>query len=173
MRNLADQQIVGRRFSGLLAGLVIVTAMVPAAMAGDAMDWSQDPATGCHFVAPTSLTRGPAFWMGDCPGDKASGVGMLRRRDGDRAGPAFFGEMSNGVPKIGVVDLDGTYRAGTFENGDIGTGPELEPQVRIDAVRLAAKAARAVSARYAAEGNTASAKHYQSVAKMWDLQDDW
>ncbi|MBB3656520.1 hypothetical protein FHX15_001748 [Rhizobium sp. BK650] len=110
--------------------------------------WSKDPASHCQFVSPASLTAGPTYWTGACPDNKASGPGMLRRRDGDRAGPAFFGEMQAGVPVIGVIDDEG-YRVGRFKNGDIGSDAELEPQVRLDAFRAAAKAARDVATLYA------------------------
>ncbi|MGY5812287.1 hypothetical protein ACXHXG_31865 [Rhizobium sp. LEGMi198b] len=132
--------------------------------------WSQDPASHCKFVIPTSLTIGPTFWTGACVDGKASGAGMLRRRDGDRIGPAFFGQMRDGVPELGVVDLGDGYRAGKFSGDDIGDQTDLEPQVRIDAFRIAADAARRVSSKYAAEKNSASAKHYEAIAKTLDLQ---
>ncbi|MGY5776473.1 hypothetical protein [Rhizobium sp. LEGMi135b] len=141
------------------------------ALAGSADPvWSQDPVSHCKFVAPASLTNGPAFWTGACLDGKASGAGMLRRRDGNRVGPAFFGRMKNGLPEIGVVDLGDGYRAGTFSDNDIGGRAELEPQVRIDAFRIAAEAARNVSAKYAAEKNSASAQHYDGIAKTLELQ---
>ncbi|MDR6815317.1 hypothetical protein J2X76_000471 [Neorhizobium sp. 2083] len=131
--------------------------------------WSKDPTSHCEFVAPLSLTAGPTYWTGACPGNKASGPGMLRRRDGDRAGPAFYGEMRAGVPVIGVIDDEG-YRVGRFKAGDIGGDAELDPQVRLDAFRAAAKAAREVSGRYAGQGNAASSRHYETIAKQLDMQ---
>ncbi len=94
---------------------------------------------------------------------------MLRRRDGDRAGPAFYGDMQAGLPVIGVIDDEG-YRVGKFEDGDIGGDAELDPQVRLDAFRAAAKAARDVAGLYARQGNVASSRHYESVAKLLDEQ---
>lgn len=95
---------------------------------------------------------------------------MLRRRDGGRAGAAFLGKMKNGLPEIGVVDLGDGYRAGTFSDGDIGGEAELEPQVRIDAFRIAADAARQVSAGYAAEKNEASAQLYHAMVETLEAQ---
>lgn len=156
----------------LLGGVMALALLgTPAAgQSGGGFAWSQDPATRCQFVAPASLTPGPTTWSGACPGGKASGLGMLRRRDGARAGFAFYGELREGVPRIGVVDFGGGYQAGMFENGDIGLAAEIAPQVRIDAFLAAARAARAVSARYSAEGNAASARHYEAVAKTLEQQ---
>lgn len=94
---------------------------------------------------------------------------MLRRRDGDRAGPAFYGEMQAGVPIIGVIDNEG-YRVGRFKDGDIGSDAELDPQVRLDAFRAAAKAAREVSGLYAKQGNATSSRYYETIAQQLDGQ---
>ncbi|MBW6422470.1 hypothetical protein KX729_13515 [Rhizobium sp. XQZ8] len=130
--------------------------------------WSKDPTSQCEFVSPVSLTAGPTYWVGECPANKATGFGMLRRRDGNQAGPAFYGEMRAGIPTIGVIDNEG-YRVGHFKNGDIGDA-ELEFQVRMDAFEAAVKAAREVSSRYAKQGNQASARLYEGVAKQLDEQ---
>ncbi|WHO75813.1 hypothetical protein [Rhizobium sp. BT03] len=141
------------------------------AVAGD-RQWSQDPGSHCKFVAPASLTSGPTFWIGVCVDGKASGEGMLRRRDGDRVGPAFFGRMKEGVPEIGVVDLADGFRAGRFSGDDIGGQAETDPQERLDAFHIAAEAARAVSAGYAAEKNAGSARHYEELADTLEQQTD-
>ncbi|WP_458386400.1 hypothetical protein [Rhizobium pisi] len=142
-----------------------------AAAAAD-LQWSQDPGSHCKFVAPSSLTSGPTFWIGACVDGKASGDGMLRRRDGDKAGAAFFGRMKDGVPEIGVVDLSEGYKAGSFSDGDIGGQAESDPQNRIAAFRVAAEAARSVSAKYAAEKNAGSAHLYEDLAKTLEQQTD-
>src|SRR5690349_20535411 len=85
-------------------GLVAMVCSQGIAAAAD-LQWSQDPGNHCNFVAPSSLTSGPNFWIGACVDGKASGEGMLRRRDGDKAGAAFFGRIKDGVPEIGVADL--------------------------------------------------------------------
>lgn len=133
------------------------------------LTWIRDPASHCEFVSPVSLTVGPTYWTGACPGNKASGLGMLRRRDGDKTGPAFYGRMQAGVPVIGVIDDEG-YRVGAFSKGDIGSDAQQQPQVGLDAFRLAAEAAREVAGRYARDGNAASARHYEAVAKQLEDQ---
>ncbi|MGZ9720072.1 MULTISPECIES: hypothetical protein [Rhizobium] len=138
--------------------------------AGSENAWLEDPASHCRFVAPASLTAGPTFWIGACPDGKASGTGMLRRRDGDRVGAAFFGKMKGGVPHIGVVDLVDGYRAGNFDRGDIGAQAESNPQVRIDAFRAAIEAARLVSLKYKAEHKDTSAQFYETLAKTFEAQ---
>ncbi len=137
--------------------------------ANSGLIWSKDPASHCAFVAPKSLTSGPTYWVGACPGNKASGLGMLRRRDGERAGPAFYGEMKAGVPVIGAIDDNG-YRVGRFKDGDIGEVGDLDAQLKIDAFNVAAKAAQTVSDQYARQGNAASAKLYRTIVQQLELQ---
>lgn len=150
----------------------IVSSHAPLRAAQADLQWSKDPASHCSFVAPASLTTGPTFWIGACADGKASGEGMLRRRDGDKAGAAFFGRMKEGIPEIGVVDLTEGYRAGSFSDGDIGGQADPDPQDRIDAFRIAAEAARMVGAKYAAEKNAGSARHYEELAKTLEQQND-
>ncbi|NYJ13160.1 hypothetical protein GGI64_004241 [Rhizobium leguminosarum] len=165
-----------RAFRGMgqlpvVAAIALAAALYSHGPAG-AAQWSQDPSSHCKFVAPLSLTSGPTFWMGACVDGKASGEGMLRRRDGGQAGPAFFGRMKEGVPEIGVVDLAEGFRAGSFSGDDIGGQAEPDPQDRINAFRIAAEAARQVSAQYAAEKNAGSARHYEELAKTLEQQTD-
>lgn len=154
-------------------GAGVLLALLLAAGPGRAqeMAWSRDPATACRFVAPRSLEGGPVFWTGACPAGLAEGHGMLRRRDGARPGVAFYGAMQGGVPRIGVVDLDGGYRVGAFRDGEIGEG-ELDWPQRLAAFDAAVQAARAVSAAYRAQGNAASARHYEGVARQLAMQND-
>ncbi|RUM22328.1 hypothetical protein EFQ99_24970 [Rhizobium vallis] len=168
----------GRVFDGMRRLPVIVPIALTATLcshgiaAAAGLQWSQDPGSHCKFVAPSSLTSGPTFWIGACVDGKASGEGMLRRRDGDMAGAAFFGRMKDGVPEIGVVDLGEGYKAGSFSDGDIGGQAESDPQDRIDAFRITAEAARLVGAKYAAEKNAGSARHYEELAKTLEQQTD-
>ncbi|ABC94316.1 hypothetical conserved protein (plasmid) [Rhizobium etli CFN 42] len=169
----------GRVFSGvwrlpLIAPFVLATILYSrhASAAPEDGQWSQDPGSHCSFVAPASLTAGPTFWIGACVDGKASGEGMLRRRDGDKAGPAFFGRMKDGIPEIGIIDLADGYRAGSFSDGDIGGQADPDPQDRIDAFRIAAKAARLARAKYAAEKNAGSARHYEELAQTLEQQTD-
>ncbi|MFS8147354.1 hypothetical protein [Rhizobium sp. R635] len=172
-----QEATAGRVFGGMrrlhaVALVAMVCAHAPAGAAAADLQWTQDPGSHCKFVAPASLTSGPTFWIGACVEGKASGEGMLRRRDGDKAGAAFFGRMKDGIPEIGVVDLTDGYRAGNFSDGDIGGQTESDPQNRIDAFRIAAEAARLISAKYAAEKNAGSARHYEELAKTLEQQTD-
>ncbi|TBZ42125.1 hypothetical protein E0H68_22005 [Rhizobium leguminosarum bv. viciae] len=170
---MAKRVFGGIRQSPVIVPIALVMILYLNGTGGAApadLHWSQDPGSQCKFFAPASLTSGPTFWIGACVDGKASGEGMLRRRDGDRPGPAFFGRMKDGVPQIGVVDLGDGYRAGSFSDGDIGGGAEPDPQNRIDAFRIAAEAARSVSAKYAGENNAGSAQLYKELAKTLELQ---
>jgi hypothetical protein len=162
--------MIGRSVIGGLAAIALFGGIATAASAGQgALAWSQDPASKCRFVAPRSLTARPTYWTGACPGGKATGLGMLRRRDAGRTGAAFYGEVRNGVPVIGAISVDGGYVVGKFVGGDLVQG-DLEPQVRIDSFIAAAKGARAVSARFKAQKNAASARFYAQVARQLDEQ---
>ncbi len=143
-------------------------ASVPVAAAPQD-GWSQDPGSKCSFQAPRSLTAGPTNWIGECSDGKASGLGVLVRRDGGKAVATFYGELRSGVPVIGAINVDGGYVVGKFVNGDL-VQDELEPQVRIDSFTVAAKAARAASARFQAQKNAASARFYADAAKQLDMQ---
>ncbi len=156
--------------SAAAATPVAIATAAPAA-AQDQLAWSQDPASKCRFVAPKSLTAGPTNWIGDCPGGKASGLGALVRRDGGKAVASFYGELRDGVPVIGAINVDGGYVVGKFTGDDLVQG-DLEPQVRIDSFNVAAKAARAVSARFQAQKNAASARFYAQVAEQLDQQNE-
>jgi hypothetical protein len=160
---------VPRMITRGLAAIAMLSCTAAASAEQVALAWLQDPASKCRFVAPRSLTAGPAFWTGACPGGKASGLGMLRRRDAGVAGAAFYGDMRDGVPVIGAINVDGGYVVGKFTEGDLVQGND-EPQVRIDAFNVAAKAARAVSARFQAQKNSRSARYYAQVAQQLDQQ---
>ncbi|BEP45766.1 MULTISPECIES: hypothetical protein [Variovorax] len=157
--------------AAMLVALVLSSAPMLAVgqESGGGMKWSQDPATGCRFVAPSSLGTAPTYWIGACSGGKAAGLGMLRTRVGTTAGHAFYGELREGVPVIGTVDLDGGFQVGRFVRGDIGTR-DTEWQERHDGFETALRAARAVSAHYAGQKNAASARHYSGVAKKLETQ---
>ncbi|MBB4571591.1 hypothetical protein [Rhizobium leucaenae] len=165
-------KVVTAVFRALVFAAAAVLGSHEFVEAGSEHSWLQDPNTHCRFVAPASLTAGPTFWTGTCTDGKASGSGMLRRRDGNRAGAAFFGQMKDGIPQIGVVDLGDGYRAGTFDQDDIGGRAESEPQVRIDAFRAAIEATRFVSAKYKVENNPGSAQLYETLAKTFEAQLD-
>ncbi|QEI09030.1 hypothetical protein FXN63_00055 [Pigmentiphaga aceris] len=156
-----------RRIRVTLAASVLLLASATAYAAD--LIWSKDAAGKCSFVAPASLTDAPKQWIGSCQGGKANGIGMLRARMGDQAGPAFYGEMREGVPVKGVVDLDGGYRVGLFSGREIGEG-DLQWQDRLDSFNLAVRAATMVSQHYAGQKNTASANYYRDVAKQLEAQ---
>ncbi|WP_432725863.1 hypothetical protein [Variovorax sp. W6] len=155
--------------AAIAVAIVLSSAPVLVAAQDSSLKWSQDPATGCRFVAPASLETAPTYWTGACPAGKASGVGMLRARVGANAGYAFYGELRDGIPVIGAVDLEGGFRVGRFVAGDIGAR-DTEWQERHDGFETALRAARAVSAHYAGQKNAASARYYTSIAKKLETQ---
>jgi hypothetical protein len=163
------------RFALRCLSLVTLLALVQPIFSEIAMaqavapQWYKDAASNCSFIAPTSLGSGTIHWIGACTDGKAVGAGMLRRRDGGRAGAAFYGEMEAGVPKLGVVDGAAGYRVGHYVGGDIGEA-NLQLQSRLDGFNAAIRAARAVSAHYAEIKNGASAEYYEDIAKTLEAQ---
>lgn len=163
-----DPEMIGwRAFVALLAATTIAYS-VPAHESARQTGWVRDPGTGCRFVPPASLATGPTYWIGECPNGRANGLGMLRRRTNGVAGHAFYGMMTDGIPVIGAVDKDGSFRVGRFAHGDIGPG--TTPQENLDGFRTAVNAARTVSRWYATQGNAASADFYVKVAANLELQ---
>ncbi|WP_208507340.1 hypothetical protein [Variovorax paradoxus] len=153
----------------LLGGLA---SLALAAGAQTATDWVKDPSRDCRFVVPASLKGAATYWVGACPGGKAAGLGMLRNREGAKAGNAFYGEMREGIPVMGAIDFDGGgYRVGRFVEGDLGSR-DGSWQERHDGFEAALRAARAVSAHYVETKNPASARHYAEVARQLDIQLD-
>ncbi|OWT73717.1 MULTISPECIES: hypothetical protein [unclassified Achromobacter] len=155
-----------------LASLLVSTSAL-AAGPDTGLKWSEDPTTHCKFVAPESLGDGPKYWTGSCSTitSIATGVGMILARNGNQAGPAFYGEVRAGIPIIGVVDEGNGYRAGLFDGKEVG----LKDSERVDiddSFEVAVVAAKRVSEDYKRQGNTASAKHYLAVAKTLDKQLD-
>ncbi|MCR0981210.1 hypothetical protein [Roseomonas populi] len=159
------------RAPALASFLALLLAAPLSAEEPGRADWARDPGTGCRFQAPASLASGRVFWTGDCVNGQATGHGMLRRRDAAGAGAAFFGEMREGVPVIGVVEVEGGYEVGRYRAGALGSN-SMDFQERTDSFRAAARAARAVAARFAAAGNPGSAAFYEGVAKRLELQED-
>ncbi len=133
------------------------------------LPWRNDPVSNCSFVAPASLGTGTIYWTGACPDGKASGAGMLRRRDNGRTGGAFYGEMQAGVPRLGVVDYASGYRVGRFVNGDIEKRQPDTP-ARLEAFQAALRGARTVSAHFASVKNGSSADYYEGIAKLLEAQ---
>lgn len=156
--------------SALVCGTMPVSA--ESAEANSHLKWSTDPTTQCRFVAPDSLGDSPKYWTGFCSNltNVATGVGMIVARKEKHAGPAFFGELRAGVPVIGVVSDAGGYRAGLFDGKEIGASKEAERVDIDDSFEVATRAAKRVSEYYAQQKNTASAKHYQAVAKQFSSQ---
>jgi len=161
---------IGLRLPASIAA-ILLSASALADGPDASLTWTKDASSQCSFVAPASLTDAPKQWIGACANGKATGIGMIRARTGNQAGPAFYGELRAGVPIKGVVDLDGGYRVGMFSGREIGEG-DTQWQDRLDSFKVAVRAATMVSEHYAKEKNTASANYYRTVAKQLDAQLD-
>lgn len=81
---------------------------------------------------------------------------------------AFYGHMVKGWIAFGVIDMEGGFLAGRFADGAYQDSDDFN--TRLNAFRTASRAARAASARFAAEGNPGSAAFYSRIASQLDQQ---
>lgn len=133
------------------------------------------PATAaCVARPPADLGAGPVTWLGACPGGRADGPGVLRAA---RAGGVllFYGRMAAGKPETGVM----TTAAGDYIPAwrfDAAGKPIDDPsgsrQSSVATFDAAAAGARAAGSRFAAAGNTGSARFYARAAKELETQLD-
>ena len=132
-----------------------------------------DRVSGCRFRLGPEMPGGSAQWTGACQKGLADGLGVLRvYQRGARGSPtmtsAFYGEMAKGLIAFGVIDVEGGFLAGRFADGAYQDSDDFN--TRLNAFRTASRAARAASARFAAEGNPGSAAFYNRIASQLDQQ---
>ncbi len=152
-----------RGASGRRAAVLAVIGLCPA-HAAPAL--SADPSGACRFLIPSEMAAGTgagATWLGACPGGLAEGSGVLRLNTGGRAVRMFAGLMHEGRPVRGLIDR------GADSTGDYGPAwsfdgarplPATTPEQVADGFKTASEGAAAASARFAEQGNAASAKFY-------------
>jgi hypothetical protein len=132
-----------------------------------------DPVSGCRFRLGPAPPGASAQWTGSCQEGLADGLGVLRvyRRGANGSSTissAFYGEMAKGLIAFGVIDTEEGFLAGRFADGAYQDSDDFN--TRLNAFRTASRAARAASARFAAEGNPGSAAFYNRIATRLDQQ---
>jgi len=148
----------------LLVGLAQLSALLSFAAAAQT---ESVPIKGdCTFDPPLDWQASQVRWVGPCARGRAQGHGVLRHIVNGKVESVFYGRLENGVTKVGVVDLVGSYKAGDFENGQL-IERDADFEARFRALEVAAKAATAAAARYEKEGNKESAKYYRNQATNW------
>lgn len=147
--------------SRLFFSLVLASAITsPAAMAA------------CSVTTPPEGWAAKALrWDGDCTGDLANGLGVLKEQQGTTVQRSFFGRVEKGQLSLGVIDTPGRgFSAGHFAQGRVQASDER--QVYIDAFEVAAQAAGAAATRFEQAGNSASAQFYRGKEQAFQQQLD-
>ncbi|WP_372623355.1 hypothetical protein [Falsiroseomonas sp.] len=140
--------------------------LLPALLAPASATWAAetvDRRTGCRFEMPADWQGHAGQWIGACPGMRADGRGVLRILQGGQLAALFLGEMSQGRPALGVIEVAGGYMAGRFAEGRL-LDTDDRNQI-IEAFRTASVAAREASEQFRRNGNEASARHYAALAE--------
>lgn len=150
------------------ATLALSPGASAAVASADAQGWS-GPAR-CRFSVPEGFAARDLRWTGGCRGGLAQGRGVLRALQGGRVLRLFYGRLEAGLPAQGVVEEDGSYRAGRFEAGRLVA--DGERNTLIAAFDEASAAARQVADGYRKAGNAASARFYQDKARQLARQID-
>lgn len=157
-----------RKTSGGWTALAFATALgVGAAANCSAAPKNAMPDThSCRAAAPAALTAQPARWLGNCVNGMAEGLGVMQ------AGSAepyqfFLGEMHAGTPVRGMLkEADGWEMAAHFDEARAVKSPRSwEPKDSHAMYVLAARAARAMAARFSSSGNRSSAAYYERLAQ--------
>jgi hypothetical protein len=113
---------------------------------------------------PHDWPAGSARWDGECAGDKADGLGVLKEQQDTAVKQLFFGRVENGELAEGVIDVpEQGFVAGRFQQGRVL--PDADRQTLINAFETAAQAAGAAAERFEHAGNAASAAFYRGKEK--------
>lgn len=140
---------------------VSAQAALTSAMAGPAH---------CRHGVPAGMPALDVRWSGACVAGLAEGRGTLRAYEGGKVVQIFYGRLEAGQPVLGVIDLDGGFRAGRFAAGQVVD--EGDRDTLIQAFDEAAAAARQMAARFLKAGNAASARFYRYKARQLSQQMD-
>ncbi|MEK1942499.1 MAG: hypothetical protein AAAB16_19190 [Pseudomonas sp.] len=119
----------------------------------------------CTIATPADWSAGSARWDGECTGNTANGLGVLKEQQGTAVKRLFFGRVQNGELAEGVIEVpEQGFVAGRFEQGRVLASDER--QTLIDAFEVAAQAAAAAAERFVQAGNSASANFYRSKEQV-------
>ena len=143
-------------------GLLLVPAG-PAAFA-------RDDQPECRLTTPQEWRNMRVEWIGPCTGGLAQGAGVAIARPERGPQQNFFGNAVGGRLTEGVFDLQNGYKPARFKDGVFV--PLDDRNQIIVAFRVAANAARQVSARYKAAKDLKAAKEYAETAERLANQMD-
>ncbi len=123
----------------------------------------------CRFARPADFV-GTLHWDGGCVNGRADGLGVLRGHRPKQPPQLFLGRMRAGQLAQGVVEVEGGYLAGVFEDGKLRRSEDRADYLR--AFDEAAAAAREAALRFRKAGNGASAHFYDDRAAKLSAQMD-
>lgn len=125
----------------------------------------------CSVSAPAGWPSEDLRWSGPCPGGVAEGRGVVRAYVDGRVVRIFYGRLKAGRLALGVVELEGGYAAGRFDDQGRAIN-DGERDALILAFDEASAAAREMADRFRSRGNEASARFYADRARKLAQQMD-
>jgi len=158
------------RWRGLGMSLAAGWVACGAALAQTPQQTTMAGSANCRFVAPQGMPAADLRWSGSCRSGWADGRGILRAYEQGKVAQIFYGRLATGQPVLGVIDLDGGFKAGRFDAGTLV--PEADRATLIQAFDEASAAAWQVAAGYRKSGNDASARFYSAKARQLSQQMD-
>ena len=124
------------------------------------------PAQVCRCATPQPWPNAVANrWSGTCKAGQAQGRGVLRALRAGQLVQAFYGHYQAGQPMLGVVEVEGGFRAGRFgADGQVVADGDRNTAIR--AFNEGAAAARALATSLRKARNAASARFYEAKARQ-------
>jgi hypothetical protein len=129
----------------------------------------------CRFQRPAIWAAGRVVWLGRCQNGFAEGSGVIVNEVRDAEPEHFYGRLDNGSPTIGVLQTANGFMAGRWTRGTVAAAlPDDVAQrtVVIEAFRVAASAATAVSKSFAKKADAESSDFYAKQARLLREQMD-
>jgi hypothetical protein len=129
----------------------------------------------CRFERPASWAAGQVEWLGGCRHGFAEGNGVIVDVVEGAEPERFYGRLDGGSPSVGVLQTESGFVAGRWAHGALAEPlPEdvAQRNVLLDAFRIAAEAASAVSKSLAKNGDTEKSGFYARQAHALGEQMD-
>jgi hypothetical protein len=134
-----------------------------------------DGQAGCRFQRPEIWAGGNVAWLGDCQNGFAEGSGVIVNVVEGAEAERFYGHLDSGSPSVGVLQTDSGFMAGRWKHGAIAEplrDDVAQRNVTLDAFRVAASAATAVSKSFAKKADAESSSFYARQARVLREQMD-
>jgi hypothetical protein len=131
-----------------------------------------DGAPDCRFQRPEVWHSGPVTWLGSCHKGFAEGSGVLVFTPEGIEPERFYGRLARGFLKIGVIDGDGGFMSGRWENGVVmEESAETIAARTIESFDVGAAAATALSKSLAKKDPKASRFYAEAARNLLEQMD--